>query len=65
MLVLTRKCDEEIIIDGRISVRVVDCRGGRVRLGITAPDDVHIVRSEICFDADAVSCNSDHLAAAH
>jgi len=47
MLVLTRKVDEEIIIDGRISVRLLDIQGGRVRIGITAPDDVSIRRAEL------------------
>jgi carbon storage regulator len=47
MLVLSRKTDESIVIDGRIEVTVVQIEGGRVRLGITAPREVSIRRSEL------------------
>ena len=47
MLVLSRKTDESIVIDGRIEVTVVQIEGGRVRLGITAPREVAIRRSEL------------------
>ena len=47
MLVLTRKLNESILIgDREIVIRVVDVRGGRVRLGIEAPQDVRIERLE-------------------
>ncbi len=36
MLVLSRKPNEEIIIDDHIRIQVIDVRGGRVRLGIAA-----------------------------
>jgi carbon storage regulator len=48
MLVLTRKLNETIIIDGNISVTVVGIRGNQVRLGITAPDSCGIYRAELC-----------------
>lgn len=47
MLVLTRKTDQSIEIDGRITVHIVRLKGNSVRLGIQAPDDVRIVRSEL------------------
>lgn len=47
MLVLTRKCNEDIIIGDNIVVKVVDIRGDKVRLGIEAPKDVTVHRSEI------------------
>ena len=47
MLVLSRKTDESILIDGRIVVTIVQIEGGRVRLGITAPREVAIRRSEL------------------
>jgi carbon storage regulator len=47
MLVLTRKSDEELLIDGCIRVRVLSIEGGRVRLGIVAPRSVPVVRSEL------------------
>lgn len=47
MLVLSRKRNEKIVIDGQIVVTVVDIRGDKVRLGIEAPKDVSIHRSEV------------------
>jgi carbon storage regulator len=47
MLVLSRKLDEVIIIDGDIRVRVVDIRGSSVRLGIEAPPEVDVIREEL------------------
>ena len=49
MLVLTRKTGEAIQIGEQVTVEVLEMRGGRVRLGITAPDDVGVHRSEIVF----------------
>ncbi|HEY2951641.1 MAG TPA: carbon storage regulator CsrA [Verrucomicrobiae bacterium] len=47
MLVLSRKSNETIVIDGRIIVKVVRLEGGTVRLGIQAPADVPVHRQEI------------------
>lgn len=47
MLVLSRKENEKIQIGDNIVVTVVDIRGNKVRLGIAAPADVNIVRSEL------------------
>jgi len=48
MLVLSRKRNETIIINGDIRITVVDIRGNQVRLGIEAPDSVGIFREELC-----------------
>ena len=47
MLVLTRKPDESIVIDGGIKITVMEVRGNRIRLGIEAPKDVAVRRSEL------------------
>lgn len=50
MLVLARKRGEEIYMmvgDLTIRVTVVESTTGRARLGIEAPEDVHIMRSEL------------------
>lgn len=47
MLVLSRRLQEELVIDQRIRVVVLGIQGQRVRLGISAPDDVDIRRAEI------------------
>jgi carbon storage regulator len=50
MLVLSRKKNESIVIDETIVITVVDVRGDKVRLGIDAPREVPIHRSEV-YDA--------------
>lgn len=48
MLVLSRKKGETFFIGGReIAVTVVDIRGDKCRLGITAPRGVSVHRSEV------------------
>lgn len=47
MLVLSRKSGEGIQIGGCITVKVIESRGNRVRLGIEAPEDIEILRGEI------------------
>ena len=47
MLVLSRKQDQKIVIDGNIEVTVVDIRGDKIRLGIQAPKEVDIYRAEM------------------
>lgn len=47
MLVLQRKCGEEISIAGGIVIRVVSVSGGRVRLGVEAPRSIGIRRGEV------------------
>ena len=48
MLVLSRKVDERIIIDGGITITVLAIMsGGRVKIGISAPSQVPIHRQEI------------------
>ena len=49
MLVLTRKLNETIVIDGNITVTVVEVRGNRVKLGIVAPMEVPVMREEIAL----------------
>ena len=55
MLVLTRKQDETIVIDGRIKVKVIRIRGKTVRIGITAPAEIAIRRSELSVLAGPVA----------
>jgi carbon storage regulator len=47
MLVLTRRIGEAIVIDGDIHVTVLSVSGGKIRLGITAPDYVSVHREEV------------------
>lgn len=47
MLVLTRKQGEAIVINNEIHVTVVALQGGKIRLGIEAPDWVTVDRKEV------------------
>jgi len=47
MLVLTRKSNESIVIDGKIKVMIVAIQGHCVKLGIDAPLSVPVNRSEV------------------
>jgi carbon storage regulator len=47
VLILSRKLNESIVIDGRITVTVVRVQGDVVKLGIVADADVPIHRQEV------------------
>lgn len=47
MLNLTRKDGETIIIGDNIRIKFLECRRGRVRVGIEAPEGVKILRGEL------------------
>ncbi len=67
MLVLSRKKDEQIIltVDGQeIFVKVLKIDGNKVRLGITAPDDVTVHREEV-WRRQSEFANPDHILASH
>lgn len=50
MLVLSRKKNEEIVINDNITIVVIEIRGDKVRLGIEAPKETPVYRREV-FDA--------------
>jgi carbon storage regulator len=47
MLVLSRKTNESIVIDGNITISVLQVKGKIVRLGIEAPKEIPIRRKEL------------------
>ena len=47
MLVLSRQKDESIMIGDDVEVTIVDVRGDKVRLGITAPKAIPVHRKEV------------------
>lgn len=47
MLILSRKLNESIVIDGRITVKIVRLDGDVVKVGIQAPADVPVHRQEV------------------
>lgn len=50
MLILSRRLNESIIIDGRIIVKVLRIERDTVKLGIQAPPELPVHRQEV-FDA--------------
>lgn len=53
MLVLTRKAGEKFVIGDNITITLVSCEGGRVRIGIEAPRDVAVLRGELLVPQEA------------
>jgi len=51
MLVLSRKVGEKICVpECRLVLTILEVRGGAVRLGIAAPDEITVVREELLRD---------------
>ena len=50
MLILTRKVDQGIVISGNILVRVLGVERDRVKIGISAPGEVTVLRQELWHD---------------
>jgi carbon storage regulator len=50
MLVLSRQKDESIMIGDNVEITIVDIRGNKVRLGITASKEIPVHRREV-YDA--------------
>jgi carbon storage regulator len=47
MLVLSRQRNESIMIGDDVEITIVDVRGDKVRLGITAPKTISVHRKEV------------------
>ena len=47
MLILTRKINEEIIINSEIRIKIISISENQIKIGITAPENMEILRGEI------------------
>ena len=65
MLILARKVGQKIVIDGDIEITVVEVRGDQVRLGITAPRSVAVLRKELLEQVAAENIEAAVLKTAH
>ena len=50
MLVLTRKKEEKLHIGDNITVTILKVKGNSVQIGIEAPRDIRVLRSELAFE---------------
>ena len=50
MLILTRKAEQGIVIDGNVVLRVLSVDGERVKIGVEAPRSVTVLREELLTD---------------
>jgi carbon storage regulator len=58
MLILTRKVDQGIVIQGNILVTVLRVEKDRVKLGISAPTEITVLRDEL-LERDGHNENSN------
>ena len=56
MLVLSRKTNESIVIDGKIFLDILRLEGDSVKVGIKAPKDVTVLRKEIYDEIRESNC---------
>jgi carbon storage regulator len=47
MLVLSRKPGEKLVIGDTVTLTVLSCNNGRIRLALAAPEDIRILRGEL------------------
>ncbi len=61
MLVLTRRIGESIRVPScGIAVKILEVRGSKVRLGISAPPEIKVLRDELCeYSAEPVLVEAD------
>ncbi len=52
MLVISRKPGESVLLGESVELRVIEVSGGRVKLGITAPRSLPILRKEMKLAAE-------------
>lgn len=63
MLIITRKKSETIKIADNVEVKVLSLKGDKVRIGITAPDNVPVHRSEIYYRIKSQLKNNKNIVA--
>jgi carbon storage regulator len=58
MLVLSRKKGESILIGDQIEVTVLEVTGDGIKIGISAPKDVGILRKELYVSVEEMNMNA-------
>jgi carbon storage regulator len=52
MLILTRNIEQGIVISGNIFIRILGVEHDRVKIGISAPSDVKVLRQELWHEGE-------------
>ncbi|MEX1022304.1 MAG: carbon storage regulator [Dehalococcoidia bacterium] len=69
MLILTRKAEQGIVIDGNVVIRLLSIDGERVKIGIDAPRAVSVLREELLVEVadenQAAARFHGHIGLAH
>jgi len=69
MLVISRKTGETFLIGENIEITVLEVAGDKVRLGISAPREIRIIRKELeeteCLNREAAHGNIDAATLEH
>ena len=60
MLVLSRKCEQSLLVGDDIIITVLAIDGERVKLGIDAPRSVPVVRSEVFEQMKSANAGAAH-----
>ncbi|WP_142414793.1 carbon storage regulator CsrA [Hathewaya massiliensis] len=61
MLVIKRKVGESLVIGENIEITVLASEGGAIKLGINAPKDLSILRSELIDEVKCENTNATDL----
>jgi carbon storage regulator len=61
MLVLTRKLGEKVVINGNVTLTVVETKGNRVTLAFDAPTHIRILRGELLEQGEPAQAGSKQL----
>lgn len=64
MLILTRKCGESIVIDGKIEIKVTGISDEKIKLGIEAPAEMKVYRKELYDTLEENKSAAGNVAAA-
>ena len=58
MLILSRKLNEEIVIDDDIIIKIVGIDNDKVKIGVVAPKSVKVYRRELLEDVKSINIES-------
>ncbi|VBB09439.1 carbon storage regulator [Lucifera butyrica] len=62
MLILARKRNQSLRIGDNIKITVIGIQGDQVRLGITAPQDVQVLRQELYEEISEANAQASRAA---